>query len=240
MIIKAENIRKSFGSLEVLKGIDFCADKGEVVSIVGASGAGKSTLLQILGTLSTPDGGSLEIDGTDVLRLGRDALADFRGRKIGFVFQAHHLLPEFTAEENVMIPAMIAGCSRRQAAQKAAGLLGLLGLADRASHKPSELSGGEQQRVAIARALLNRPQVIIADEPTGNLDPETAASIVSLLQAASKEGTAVVMSTHNIHLIDLFPGKVYRCKNRVFSLIDDGERQREMEEEDAEEMAQKG
>ena len=139
MIIKAENIRKSFGSLEVLKGIDFCADKGEVVSIVGASGAGKSTLLQILGTLSTPDGGSLEIDGTDVLRLGRDALANFRGRKIGFVFQAHHLLPEFTAEENVMIPAMIAGCSRRQAAQKAAGLLGLLGLADRASHKPSEI-----------------------------------------------------------------------------------------------------
>lgn len=198
MIIKAENIRKSFGSLEVLKGIDFCADKGEVVSIVGASGAGKSTLLQILGTLSTPDGGSLEIDGTDVLRLGRDALADFRGRKIGFVFQAHHLLPEFTAEENVMIPAMIAGCSRRQAAQKAAGLLGLMGLADRAAHKPSELSGGEQQRVAIARAVVNGPAILLADEPTGNLDSATKQEVQKVFfDLRDTTGQTCIIVTHD-------------------------------------------
>ena len=189
MIIKAENIRKSFGSLEVLKGIDFCADKGEVVSIVGASGAGKSTLLQILGTLSTPDGGSLD---------GRDALADFRGRKIGFVFQAHHLLPEFTAEENVMIPAMIAGCSRRQAAQKAAGLLGLMGLADRAAHKPSELSGGEQQRVAIARAVVNGPAILLADEPTGNLDSATKQEVQKVFfDLRDTTGQTCVIVTHD-------------------------------------------
>ena len=169
-MIQAKGIEKSFGTLKVLKGIDFNASKAEVVSIMGASGAGKSTLLQILGTLSTPDAGSLVIDGVEVSRLKGDALAEFRNRKLGFVFQFHHLLPEFTALENVMIPAFIAGRSRKDASEAASALLADLGLAERMGHKPSELSGGEQQRVAIARALINRPAVLFADEPSGNLD----------------------------------------------------------------------
>ena len=211
MIIEARDIHKRFGTLEVLKGIDFSAEAGEVVAIMGASGAGKSTLLQILGTLSTPDGGSLRIEDQDVLRLKGDALAAFRGRRIGFVFQAHHLLPEFSALENVMIPALIAGASRKDAAAKAERLLGEVGLSPRLDHKPSELSGGEQQRVAIARALLNRPKLIVADEPTGNLDPETATRIIELLRNISQTGTAVVMTTHNMPLLDQYPGIVYRC-----------------------------
>ena len=155
MIIEAHGIHKSFGTLEVLKGIDFCAEAHEVVSIMGASGAGKSTLLQILGTLSTPDSGSLLVDGVDVLHLQGDALAAFRGKRIGFVFQAHHLLPEFSAEENVMIPALIAGVSAKEARAKAVRLLGEVGLEARLDHKPAELSGGEQQRVAIARQVLD-------------------------------------------------------------------------------------
>ena len=182
MIVNAENITKSFGQLQVLKGVDFKADEAEVVAIMGASGAGKSTLLQILGTLSTPDSGSLTIDGTDVLRLGSRDLASFRNRRIGFVFQAHHLLPEFTALENVMIPGLIGGKSSREARQRAEELLETVGLGKRLGHKPSELSGGELSRVAIARALQMAPAIVFADEPTGNLDTRTKEEIHSLFQ----------------------------------------------------------
>ena len=198
MIIEAHDIHKSFGTLEVLKGIDFCAEAHEVVSIMGASGAGKSTLLQILGTLSTPDSGSLLVDGVDVLHLQGDALAAFRGKRIGFVFQAHHLLPEFSAEENVMIPALIAGVSMKEARARAVRLLGEVGLEARLDHKPAELSGGEQQRVAIARALVNEPAVLFADEPTGNLDSVTKQEIHRLLFSLRERlGQTIVVVTHD-------------------------------------------
>lgn len=204
MIIEAHDIHKSFGQLEVLKGIDFSADKAETVSIMGASGTGKSTLLQILGTLSTPDSGSLMIDGEDVLRLRSDALASFRGRKIGFVFQAHHLLPEFTALENVMIPALIAGTAASTAMAEALRLLESLGLKDRASHKPAELSGGEQQRTAIARAIINRPSVLFADEPTGNLDSATKQEIHKVFfDLRDSIGQTIVIVTHDPQLASL-------------------------------------
>lgn len=204
MIIEAHDIHKSFGQLEVLKGIDFSADKAETVSIMGASGTGKSTLLQILGTLSTPDSGSLMIDGEDVLKLRSDALASFRGRKIGFVFQAHHLLPEFTALENVMIPALIAGTAASTAKAEALRLLGGLGLKDRASHKPAELSGGEQQRTAIARAIINRPSVLFADEPTGNLDSVTKQEIHKVFfDLRDSIGQTIVIVTHDPQLASL-------------------------------------
>lgn len=203
MIINAHNIHKSYGSLEVLKGIDLEVPQGEILSITGASGAGKTTLLQILGTLSTPDGGTLEIDGAKVFdgsgrSLKGDALAAFRGRKIGFVFQAHHLLPEFTALENVMIPALIAGRSSLSAKADARRLLELVGLKERGTHKPSELSGGEQQRVAIARALVNSPAVLFADEPTGNLDSATKQEIHKLLFSLRDSlGQTIVIVTHD-------------------------------------------
>ena len=198
MIIEAKDIHKTFGSLEVLKGVDFCAEKGEVVAIMGASGAGKTTLLQILGTLSTPDCGSLEIDGQPVLGLASDALAAFRGKRIGFVFQAHHLLPEFTALENVMIPSLIAGDRAGTAKEKALKLLEEVGLAGRASHKPSEMSGGEQQRVAIARALVNEPAVLFADEPTGNLDSATKQEIHKLFfDLRERLGQTIIIVTHD-------------------------------------------
>lgn len=201
MILEAKNIRKSFGPLEVLKGIDLKVLKGEVIAIMGASGAGKTTLLQILGTLSKPTDGSLEIEGQDVLKLKDNALASFRGKRIGFVFQAHHLLPEFTALENVMIPALIAGKSRREARSKALSLLQGLGLADREGHKPSELSGGEQQRVAIARALVNDPAVLFADEPTGNLDSVTKQDIHRLFfDLREKTGQTIIIVTHDPEL----------------------------------------
>ena len=204
MIIEAHDIHKSFGTLEVLKGIDFSAEKGEVVAIMGASGAGKSTLLQILGTLSTPDSGSLQIEGRDVLRLKGDALSAFRGRRVGFVFQAHHLLPEFSALENVMIPALIAGESKKTALARAERLLGEVGLTARLDHKPSELSGGEQQRVAIARALVNEPAVLFADEPTGNLDSATKQEIHRLLfDLRERLGQTVVIVTHDPELAAL-------------------------------------
>ena len=204
MIIEARGIRKSFGTLEVLKGIDFSVEAHEVVSIMGASGAGKSTLLQILGTLSTPDGGSLTIDGQDVLALRGDALAAFRGRRIGFVFQAHHLLPEFTAEENVLIPALIAGVPMKEARAKAVRLLGEVGLQARLDHKPGELSGGEQQRVAIARALVSDPAVLFADEPTGNLDSATKQEIHRLLfSLRDRLGQTIVIVTHDPELAAL-------------------------------------
>jgi len=197
-MIQARNIEKSFGELKVLKGLDFSVDKAEVVSIMGASGAGKSTLLQILGTLSTPGNGSLMIDGTDVLGLDGKGLAEFRNRRLGFVFQFHHLLPEFTALENVMIPAFIAGRSRKDAEKAATELLTDMGLGDRLTHKPSELSGGEQQRVAIARALINRPAVLFADEPSGNLDTKTKEEIHNLFfRLREKYGQTVVIVTHD-------------------------------------------
>jgi lipoprotein-releasing system ATP-binding protein len=197
-MIKATGIEKSFGSLKVLKGVDIDITKAEVVSIMGASGAGKSTLLQILGTLSTPDCGSLVIDGVDVLKLDSKALAEFRNRRLGFVFQFHHLLPEFTALENVMIPAFIAGVGKKEAEQRAKELLADMGLAERLTHKPSELSGGEQQRVAIARALINKPAVLFADEPSGNLDTKTKEEIHKLFfDLRDKYGQTVVIVTHD-------------------------------------------
>ena len=197
-MIKAKGIEQSFGALKVLKGIDFSVSTAEVVSIMGASGAGKSTLLQILGTLSTPDAGSLVIDGVDVPALDSKGLAEFRNRKLGFVFQFHHLLPEFTALENVMIPAFIAGRSRKDAQAAATQLLAELGLAERMSHKPSELSGGEQQRVAIARALINRPAVLFADEPSGNLDSKTKEELHRLFfDLRDKYGQTIVIVTHD-------------------------------------------
>lgn len=201
MIIKAESIRKSFGDLEVLKGIDLEVNESEVVSIMGASGAGKSTFLQILGTLSTPDSGRLLIDGTDVLSLSSNELSAFRNRKIGFVFQFHHLLPEFNALENVMIPAFIAGRSEKEAKKEALKLLSDMGLSDRIDHKPSELSGGEQQRVAIARALINKPAILYADEPSGNLDTKTKAEIHQLFfDLRDTYGQTIVIVTHDPEL----------------------------------------
>ena len=197
-MIQAKGIEKSFGTLKVLKGIDFSADKSEVVSIMGASGAGKSTLLQIIGTLSTPDNGSLVIDGIDVLKLNAGELASFRNRKIGFVFQFPHHLPEFTALENVMIPAFIAGRSRKDAESAATELLKDLGLGERLTHKPTQLSGGEQQRVAIARALINNPAVIFADAPSGNLDSRTKEELHKLFfTLRDKYGQTIVIVTHD-------------------------------------------
>ena len=169
-MIDIKGITKSFGSLQVLKGIDLHIEKGEMVSIVGPSGAGKTTLLQIIGTLDKPDGGEITIDGTDVRKLSSKRLSEFRNKRIGFVFQFHQLLPEFTAVENVMLPALIAGASKGEAKKRAMELLDFMGLSERAGHKPAELSGGENQRVAVARALVNRPAVILADEPSGSLD----------------------------------------------------------------------
>ena len=204
MIIEASKIEKSYGTCRVLKGIDLSVSKGEVLSIMGASGAGKSTLLHILGTLSTPDAGTLLIDGTDVSRLSAKELASFRNRRIGFVFQAHHLLPEFTSVENVMIPALIAGRGEKEARREAKDLLAELGLAERESHKPSELSGGEQQRVAIARALINRPAILLADEPSGNLDSVTKAELHRLFfSLRDRFGQTIVIVTHDPELAAL-------------------------------------
>ena len=201
MIIEAKGIEKSFGDLKVLRGIDFSVEKSEVVAIMGASGAGKSTLLQILGTLSTPDAGSLLIDGTDVLHLGSKDLSAFRNRRIGFVFQFHHLLPEFNALENVMIPALIAGRSDKDAKTAATNLLKDMGLGERMDHKPSELSGGEQQRVAIARALVNDPAILFADEPSGNLDSKTKEEIHQLFfDLRQRYGQTIVIVTHDPEL----------------------------------------
>ena len=200
-MIEAKGIEKSFGTLKVLKGIDLQVEKSEVASIMGASAAGKSTLLQILGTLSTPDAGTLIIDGTDVTGLNRREISRFRNLKLGFVFQFHHLLPEFTSLENVMIPALIAGKSEKTAKDDALKLLDTMGLAERTSHKPSQLSGGEQQRVAIARALVNRPAVLFADEPSGNLDSVTKSEIHNLFFRLRDElGQTIVIVTHDPEL----------------------------------------
>ena len=197
-MIQANDIHKSFGSLEVLKGVSLSVKPSEVVSIVGPSGAGKTTLLQILGTLSKPDSGSLAIDGKQINSLDDNALSDFRNQRIGFVFQFHHLLPEFTALENVMIPALIARRNRQEAEREAMSLLKMMELAERTTHKPSALSGGEQQRVAIARALINRPALLLADEPSGNLDTKNRDHIHSLFFRLREElGQTTLIVTHD-------------------------------------------
>lgn len=200
-MIDIKNITKSFGSLQVLKGIDLHIDKGEVVSIVGPSGAGKTTLLQIIGTLDKPDTGSVCVDGIDTTTLSQKALADFRNRHLGFVFQFHQLLPEFTAIENIMIPAYIAGTSNKAAKERAKELLQFMGLTDRANHKPNELSGGEKQRVAVARALVNSPAVILADEPSGSLDTKNKEELHQLFfDLRDKFGQTFVIVTHDEQL----------------------------------------
>lgn len=197
-MIDIKNITKSFGSLQVLKGIDLHINKGEIVSIVGPSGAGKTTLLQIIGTLDKPDSGSIVIDGIDVSNLSKAKLSDFRNRHLGFVFQFHQLLPEFTALENIMIPAFIAGTSQSEAKERAMELLKFMGLEDRAGHKPNELSGGEKQRVAVARALVNKPAVILADEPSGSLDSKNKAELHQLFfDLRDKFGQTFVIVTHD-------------------------------------------
>ena len=203
-MIQANGIYKSFGNVDVIKGIDLHINKGEIVAIVGASGAGKSTLLQILGTLDKPDKGKVIIDNQDITSLNQKNLASFRNKKIGFVFQFHHLLPEFTALENICIPAFIAGMPKKEAADKAMALLEYLRLTERASHKPSMLSGGEQQRVAIARALINNPAIILADEPSGNLDSQNAKELHELLfSLREKTGQTFVIVTHNPSLANM-------------------------------------
>lgn len=203
-MIELKNIRKSFGTLEVLKGIDLTIGKGEVVSIVGPSGAGKTTLLQIMGTLDKADSGQVLINGTEVSTLKEKEQAAFRNRQIGFVFQFHQLLPEFTALENVMIPALIAGESSAEATRKAKEMLEYMGLAGRATHKPAELSGGEKQRVAVARALINRPAVILADEPSGSLDTQNKQELHQLFfELRDKLGQTFVIVTHDEELAKL-------------------------------------
>ena len=197
-MIDVKNIHKSFGSLQVLKGVDLHINKGEVVSIVGPSGAGKTTLLQIIGTLDRPDQGDVVIDGINTRELSTNKLSEFRNRHIGFVFQFHQLLPEFTAIENIMIPAYIAGVSPKDAKKRASELLEFMGLADRAEHKPNELSGGEKQRVAVARALVNNPAVILADEPSGSLDSKNKAELHQLFfDLRDKFGQTFVIVTHD-------------------------------------------
>ena len=212
-MIKLEGITKSFGSLQMLKGIDLEINKGEIVSIVGPSGAGKTTLLQIMGTLDEPDAGTVQIDGTVVSRMKEKELSAFRNKNIGFVFQFHQLLPEFTALENVMIPALIAGVSSKEAHERAMKILDFMGLVDRASHKPNELSGGEKQRVAVARALINDPAVILADEPSGSLDTHNKEDLHQLFfDLRDRLGQTFVIVTHDeglakitdrtVHIVD--------------------------------------
>ena len=215
-MIKASEIYKRFSTVEALSGVSLEVSKGEIVAIVGASGAGKSTLLQIIGTLMPADSGRVEIAGVDVSTLGERQLAAFRNRHIGFVFQFHHLLPEFTAVENVMMPALIGGIDKGEAARRAVELLEMVGLADRATHKPVEMSGGEQQRVAIARALICRPSVVLADEPTGNLDSANRDDIQRLLMDVRERfGQTIVMVTHDMSLADSVDRKVVMSDGRV-------------------------
>jgi len=215
-VLKAENITKSFGSIEVLKGISMEVNKGEVVSIVGASGAGKSTLLQILGTIDKADSGTITLDGKSLIGLRDKQLSHTRNSMIGFVFQFHHLLPEFTALENICIPAFIAGKSKAEAESKAMKLLELMSLSHRASHKPNEMSGGEQQRVAIARALINNPAIILADEPSGNLDSETSDSLHKLIFDLRKQlNQTFVIVTHNKTLAEMADRKLEIKDGRI-------------------------
>lgn len=212
-MIKLRNITKGFGTLQVLKGIDLDIGKGEVVSIVGPSGAGKTTLLQIMGTLDKADSGLVEIDGTDVTQLSQSRLSGFRNQKIGFVFQFHQLLPEFTALENIMIPAFIGGMGRKDAHRRAEELLAFMNLTDRAEHKPNELSGGEKQRVAVARALVNNPAVVLADEPSGSLDSQNKEELHQLFfDLRERFGQTFVIVTHDEELA--------RITDRTIHLLD--------------------
>lgn len=218
-MIHLQNITKSFGTLQVLKGIDLDITQGEVVSIVGPSGAGKTTLLQIMGTLDRPDSGSVCIDSIDTTTLGQTALSHFRNQRIGFVFQFHQLLPEFTALENVMIPALIGGTGRRQARQRAAELLDLMGLSDRAAHKPAQLSGGEKQRVAVARALVNSPAVVLADEPSGSLDTANKAELHRLFfDLRDRLGQTFVIVTHDEELASSTDRTIHLLDGQVVSV----------------------
>lgn len=215
-MIHVENINKSFGELKVLQDVSFDVAKGEMVSITGPSGAGKSTLLQIVGTLLEPSSGLVTIDGTDILKLKGNSLAHFRNQKIGFVFQFHHLLPEFNALENVMMPALIGGESKKRSETRAMELMELIGLRDRALHKPAQLSGGEQQRVAIARALIQNPSVILADEPTGNLDSENRDQVHTLLRKICTEASqTVVIVTHDPVLASLTDRNILMKDGRI-------------------------
>ena len=220
-MLQLTNITKSFGSLQVLKGISLTIGDSEVVSIVGPSGAGKTTLLQIMGTLDTADSGSVIIDGTDISKLKSNKLARFRNQHIGFVFQFHQLLPEFTAVENIMIPAMIAGKSQRQARQRAMELLDMMNLSDRASHKPAELSGGEKQRVAVARALINNPSVIMADEPSGSLDSKNKAELHQLFfDLRDQLHCTFVIVTHDEQLATLTDRTIHLKDGEVVDIDD--------------------
>ena len=203
-MIEVKNIHKSFGTLEVLKGVDLTVDKGEIVSIIGKSGAGKTTLLQIIGTLDKPDAGEVVIDGVDVFALNETALADFRNRHIGFIFQFHQLLPEFNALENVMMPALIARVPEKEAEKRAMQLLTDLGIAERLTHKPNQLSGGEKQRVAAARAMMMSPDVILADEPSGSLDESNKKELHKLLlQMREQYGQTIIIVTHDKELAEI-------------------------------------
>lgn len=218
MLIQARGLEKSYGSLRVLKGIDLDITRGEIVSIVGASGAGKSTLLHLLGTLDQPDKGSILIENKEIGTLKGKALSSFRNKHIGFIFQFHQLLPEFTALENTAMPALIAGDSFSTAEAKALSLLKLLGLEDRTSHKPSALSGGEQQRVAIARALMNQPDLILADEPSGNLDSENARSLHTLFFDLRKQlNQTFIIVTHNQELADMADRKLVMKDGKIIA-----------------------
>ncbi|NCC09945.1 MAG: ABC transporter ATP-binding protein [Bacteroidia bacterium] len=215
-MIQLEGITKSFGSLQVLKGIDLTIHQGEIVSIVGPSGAGKTTLLQIMGTLDQPDAGTVSIDGENLSVLKEKALSAFRNQKIGFVFQFHQLLPEFTALENIMIPAFIAGVSSKEAEVRAVELLQFMGLSERASHKPNELSGGERQRVAVARALINNPVVVLADEPSGSLDSRNKEELHQLFfQLREKFGQTFVIVTHDEGLSQLTDRTIYMLDGTI-------------------------
>lgn len=215
-MIRCSDIHKKFGTLEVLKGVSLDVAAGEVVSVVGASGAGKTTLLQIMGTLLAPDAGRVQIDGTEVGRLGDKALSHFRNERIGFVFQFHHLLPEFTALENVMIPALIGRRDKAVSERKAVELLRMMGLAERCGHKPAELSGGEQQRVAIARALINAPAVLLADEPSGNLDTRNREEIHRLFfDLRDRLGQTIVLVTHDEHLAAMADRRITMSDGRI-------------------------
>ena len=215
-MIEIKGVTKSFGSLQVLKGIDLCIEKGEIVSIVGPSGAGKTTLLQILGTLDKPDSGSVVVDGIETSTLSTNKLSEFRNTHLGFVFQFHQLLPEFTAIENIMIPAYIAGMKPKEARSRAEELLAFMGLSDRATHKPNELSGGEKQRVAVARALMNNPAVILADEPSGSLDSKNKEELHKLFfELRDKFGQTFVIVTHDETLATLTDRTIHLKDGRI-------------------------
>jgi len=217
MILQAHNIQKSFGDLQVLKGVDLTVEKGEIVSIVGASGAGKTTLLQILGTLDYPDKGTININNLNPADLKPSKLAEFRNQHIGFVFQFHHLLPEFSALENVCIPGFIAGKNPKEVTDKAQELIHFLGIKERQSHKPAQLSGGEQQRLAVARALLNNPDIILADEPSGNLDSKNSEELHHLFFKLRDEfAQTFIMVTHNEQLANMADRKITMQDGVIF------------------------